>query len=214
MLAVVGLHGCFEVSEVVVHLLVDGHVDLGAGSPEHYDAVAAFLGLEGADVLAQGFNHLPTCKAGLYVVAVEALGVVLVEGGLHWHDLLEFIAHGLDVFLFQNFGVHGSLVGVGGIYVPAAEHDIVELGDGDDFVVLQILLVGAATYANLVVLGHRTDGFGQTFAGHENTCHKGCGNSTVADNENAQLTFSGLHICLIHLIFICVKLFCGCKVTH
>ena len=139
MLLVVGLHGSLESFEGVVNLLVDGHVYFGGSGPEDNDAVGARLSLEAADVFAELLYEFPPC-AFLHVVAVETLGVVVVESGGHGLDGLEFFANGLDVLLFEDFGVDGRFVGVGGIYVPCGEHDVVEVSNGNDFVVFEVFL--------------------------------------------------------------------------
>ena len=164
MLAVVGLHGGFEIRELIVNRLAHGHVDFGRGSPEHYHAGAIVSGLELADVLAQSFDHLPTgghCSppfggggGGFHIITIQALGVVLIEGGRHGHNLLELIAHGLDILLLEHLGIHGCLIGVLRIHIPTAKHDIIELSQGHDVGIVQITGIGTTTNAYLIVLSH------------------------------------------------------------
>ncbi len=85
---------------------------------------------------------------------METLGVVVVESGLHRLDVLKLILHRVDVLLFENLGVDGSLVCVGGINVPCAEHDVVEICDGDNLVIFEVFFVFAFSDTDFVVLGH------------------------------------------------------------
>ena len=107
MLLVVSLHSGFESGEGAVNLFVNGHVNLGRGSPENYDAAAAVLSLEVADVLAELLNHLPAGEALEVVLTFETLSIVVVESSLHRLDSLEFFLDGVDVFLFENLSVDG-----------------------------------------------------------------------------------------------------------
>ena len=194
MLLVVGLHSSLEVGQMVVNLLVDGHVNLGGSSPEHYYTVNTGGFLEVADVLAESFNHLPAGLALHDVVAVEALSVVVVESGLHGHDLLELVLYRLDILLLEHFGVHCALVSVGGIYVPRAEYDVVEVGQGHDFVVFEIFLVSAFSYTDFVILCHGANGLGKAFAGHQNAGHESGGHCTQTNNQYAEFALGFLYI--------------------
>ena len=172
MLAIVGLHSGFEVGELIVNQLVDGHIDLCGCSPENDHASATLLVLEITNVLTQSLNHLPTGQALLHVIAIKALGIVLIEGSWHGHNLLQLVAHGVDILLLENLGIHSCLISVLGIDIPTTEHDIVELGEGHDVSIVQITGIGTTTDTHLVVLSHRTNGLGKALASHQNTCHK------------------------------------------
>ena len=185
---IVGLHGGLESGERSVNLLVDGNVNLSGSGPEHDNAVDSSLFLEVADILADLLRHVPTILDGLHVVAVKTLGVVVVEGSLHGLDLLELVLYRIDIFFFEHLGVDGGLVGIGGIYIPGAEHDVVKTREGNDVFVVEIFLVGSASYAHLVILCHRADGFGEPLAGHEYAGHESGGNSSETDHEHAQLS--------------------------
>ena len=169
MFLIVSLHSCFEVGEGVVDFFVDGNVDFSGSGPEYNDAVDAGFLLEVADVFADLLGHVPAVFHGLYVVAVEASGVVVVESGFEGHDFFEFVFYGEDVFFFEHLGVHGRFKSVGGINVPSGEYDVVEVGQGHDVLILEVFFVFALSDADFVVLGHGADRFGQTFAGHKYT---------------------------------------------
>ncbi len=151
---VVGLHGCFEIGELVVHLLVNGHINFGRCGPEHHHAVHAGVGLEVADVLADLLGHVPAVLDYFHIVAVETLGIVLVESGGHGLDGFKLVLDGVDVLFFQNLGVDGRFVSVGGINVPCAEHDVVQRCHAHYVLIQQIFLVVAFAYADFVVLCH------------------------------------------------------------
>ena len=130
------------------------YVDFGRCCPGYDDAGAAVLLLEVADVLTQSLHHFPAGLAVLHVVAIQTLGVVLVEGSLHWNHLLQLLAHRVDILLLQNLGIHSSLVSILRINIPSAEYDVVEICHRHDVLVVKILLVCTLAYANLIVLSH------------------------------------------------------------
>ena len=108
------------------------HVDLGRGAPNHDQAVANVCGLEVANVRANLLGHLHL-RAALDVGPVEALDVVLVEGGRHWVDGLKEVGDRLDVFVaVEDAALHCCFVGVVGEGVPGAEDDVVEVCERDE----------------------------------------------------------------------------------
>lgn len=134
--------------------LVIRNINLCGSGPDHHNAGAVVLGFEIADVLTDLLHHVPTGSAVLDIVAVEALGVVLVKSDLHRLDLLQLITHRVDVFLLEHLSIDSDLIGILRIDIPAAEDDVVELGQRDDVAIVQIFLVLATTHTNLVVLCH------------------------------------------------------------
>ena len=125
----------------------------------------------------------------------------MVEGGLHRNDLLQLVAHRLDVLCLEHIGIHRTLIGILGINVPTAEHDIVEAGHRDNLPIVEIALPIATADADLIVLGHGTHGLRQPLANHQDTCHECGGNSSVANNQNSQLPFGWSYVCLIHFAY-------------
>ena len=154
MLAIVGLHSVLKIGKLIVNQLVDRDVDLCRCSPENDHARATLLGLEITYVLTKGFYHLPTAQTCLHVIAIEALGIVLIEGGRHGNNLLQLIAHRVDVLLLEHLGIHGCLIGVLRIYIPTTEHDVVELCQGHDVSIMQITGIGTTTDTHLIILSH------------------------------------------------------------
>ena len=171
---------------MVVYLLVDGYIYFGGSGPEYNYALAVVGGLEVTDVFAELFYEFPAC-AGLHVVAVETLGIVVVESGRHGFDSLELFAHGVDVLFFEDFSVDSSLVGVCSIYVPCAENDIVEVCERNYLVVFEVFFVSTLSDADSVVLSHRADGLGKTFTCHKHTGHESSSDCTAANNQDAEL---------------------------
>ena len=94
------------------------------------------------------------CRRTFHIITIQALGVVLIEGGRHGHNLLELIANGLDILLLEHLGIHGCLIGVLRIHIPTAKHDIIELSQGHDVGIVQITGIGTTTNAYLIVLSH------------------------------------------------------------
>ncbi len=202
MLFVVGLHGLFESGQGVVAFLVDGNVDLGRSCPENYYSLNTAVFLEVADVFAKLLDHFPAGFAVHDVVAGKACGIVVVESCRHGHDFFEFVAHGLDVLLFEDFGVHGRFVCVCRIDIPCCEDDVVEVSDGCDFVVFEVFFVSAFAHTDAVVLSHGANGFGKTFASHQNAGHEGGRNCAEAYDHDAKFTvcrfcFSFAHFTMI-----------------
>ena len=137
-----------------MYFFVYGNINLSRSSPKHNYACAAVGFLEVADILLKFLNHVPAGLAVLNVVTVKTLCIVVVESSLHGLDLLELVLYGEDVLLLENFGVHSRFKCVGGIYVPSSEHDVVEVGDGNNLVVFEVFLVGTFSNTHYIILCH------------------------------------------------------------
>ncbi len=118
----------------------------------------------------------------------------MVESGLHGLDVLKLVLYGVDIFFLKNLAVDSRFVCVLGIYVPCAEHDVVEVGQGHDFVIFQIFLFSAFSYADAVILGHGANRLRKSFAGHQNAGNECRRHSAETDNQYAELTFGFLYI--------------------
>ena len=136
MVNIVSLHGCLELVKFIMYVLVGSNVNLGRCCPEHYNAVNATFFLEVANVLTHLLHHVPAVLALLYVVAIEALCIVLVESSLERLNLKQLVLYWLDVFLFKHLGVDGALIGICWIYVPSSKYDVVELCQRHDIFVM------------------------------------------------------------------------------
>ncbi len=164
MLFVVGLHCSLKVGESVVYFLVNGNVNFGRSGPENNHTVNAGLFLEVADILAELLNEFPA-GAGLYVVAVEALRIVVVESSLEGLDSFELFLHGKDIFLLEHLSIDSRFECVFGINVPSGEYDVVKVGDGNNFVVFEVFFISTFTDTHAVVLSHGANRLGETLAG-------------------------------------------------
>ena len=211
MLAVVGFHGRLQGFQGVVYSLVDGHIDFRRGRPQHYDTAALPLLAEAADVGTQHFHHLPASGDALAIsnpldiIAVQALGIVLVERGRHGDYLLQLLTNGGYILFVQHLGVHGGLIGILRIDVPGAENNIVQPRQRHDVCISEVFLVSAATHAHLVHLGHRADQFRQSFTSHQHSRHQGGGHGSAAYDKYSQLALGRFNSDLFHILVIKVS---------
>ena len=207
MQTIVGLHGCFEIGQMIVDALFNRYINFRRGSPKHHQTATTLLFAETTDIVTQSFDHLPTGSARLHIIATESFRIVMIKGCLHRHNLFEFFSYGFDILLLQHLSIDSRLVGILRIDIPTAEHDIVETGQWNDITVLQILLRGSTSHTDLVVLSHRAHRLRQSFAGHQHTSHECRGNCAVADYQNTQLTFCWFYVCFVHVVLFRFNLF-------
>ena len=172
----------FEVA-VVWSLL---HEDLGRGAPDHDEAVAIVCGLEVANVRANLLGQLHL-RAALDVGPVEALDVVLVEGGRHWLDGLEEVGDGLDVLVaVEDAALHRCLVGVVGEGVPGAEDDVVEVRERDELADEGRAVFRSLAKADGAHLGERADGLAAAATGVLDAGDERRGDGAEADEKDAE----------------------------
>ena len=198
MLAVIGLHGLFERLQGVVDIFVDGHIDFRRGSPQHHHAVALLLLPELPDVLAQLLHHVPARATFFDVGAIQPLGIIFVEGGLHGYNLFQLLTHWLNILTLQHVGIDGRLISILRIDIPAAKDDVVKAGHRYDVAIVKVFLLCSLPKTYLVIQCHRPDSLGQSLAGHQDTCHKCSCYCAVADDKDSQLARCGLYVCLFH----------------
>ena len=211
MFTVVGFHGCLQIGQTIVCLFVNRHINLRGRRPEDDDTVAVSRLLKLTDILTKRLYHLPTSLTVLHMIAVKTLGIVLVEGSLHRNNLLQFVTHRVDILFLQYLGIYRSLIGVLRINIPTAKDDVRELGHRHDLLIAQILFLCTLSYSDTVILCHRSHWLCQSLAGHQHSCHKRGGNSTVAYYQNTQFALCRQHVRLFHIIicFSC-SLSCSC----
>ena len=126
MLTVVGLHGCLKGVKVVMNGGEAGYINLGRGCPDHYDAAAAVLLLEVADVLTHLLHQFPTGGFGVfYPCAFQGFHIVGVIYTFHGDDLLQFVLYRVDVTVSEHFSVHRAFKSIVGKNVPCTEYDVV-----------------------------------------------------------------------------------------
>ena len=182
---VIGVHRRLEAFEVGVAWALL-HEDLGRGAPDHDQAVALVCGLEGANVRANLLGQLQL-RAALDVGPVEALDVVLVEGGWHWLDGLEEVGDGLDVFVaVEDAALHRCFVGVVGEGVPGAEDDVVEVCERDELADEGRAVFRALAEADGAHLGERADGPAAAATGVLDAADERRGDGAEADEQDAE----------------------------
>lgn len=190
MLTVIGLHGCLESLQAVVHLSAAGNIDFRAGGPYHYHAAATMLLLEVADILAHLLHQLPA--GGLRVFhprAIQGFHVIGVIYALHGHYLLQLLLYGIDVAVTQHLGVHGALESVIGQDVPRTQLYIVERRHRYNLRHGLVLCLRALAHAYFRHLGDRTYGLAQPLANHQHSRDKRGTHGTQAYAQDAQLAF-------------------------
>src|SRR5205807_2496841 len=114
--------------------------------------------LEIADVLSQLLGEIALGLAGLHVGAVEPFHVVLIEGGGQRLDPSEEILDRVQVLVaIQDSRLHCGGVGVVRNRVPGREDQVLQLGEGHEFLDLGTPLLGALTEPDGPHLRKRSD---------------------------------------------------------
>ena len=90
--------------------------------------------------------------------------------------------------VLEHAGVFRRLVAVVLEDVPAAEHDVVEVGEGDEVLDQRGAPVGPLAEADRAHLGHRPDGAGDALANGQNAGDEGGGDGPEADAHHAEFS--------------------------
>src|SRR2546423_4044640 len=131
---------------------------LGRRSPDHHQTVGPRTLLEFPDVLPQLLSQVPLVLAGLHVGAVQPLHVVLLEGGGQRLDHLGEILDRLQVLVpLQHARLHRGGVRVVRDRVPGREHQVFQVGEGDEFLDLGTALLCALAETDGPHLRQRSD---------------------------------------------------------
>src|SRR3989449_3251729 len=110
------------------------HKDLRGSAPDHHQPVAAVYRFELADVVANELGKVELAATALYVGPVQPLDVVVVEDGGHGVDAGQVVSDRLDMAAgLQDAALQRGLAGVVGNRVPAAEHELIEPGERNEF---------------------------------------------------------------------------------
>jgi hypothetical protein len=91
------------------------------------------FGPESGDVVDERLRARPVATGRLDPDSVETGDPGLVEDGVHGDDALEFSRERVEVLGSEDARGARGLEGVGGDRVPAAEDDVVEGGEIDEF---------------------------------------------------------------------------------
>src|SRR6267143_1947818 len=131
---------------------------LRRGTPHDDEAIESSALLEGPHVLAQLLGELPLVLAALDVRPLEALDVVLVEGGRHWFDVLQEVLDRLEVLVpIEDAGFHGRGEGVVRNRVPGRKHEIVQVRERHELLDLRRALLGPFAEPDRRHLAERAD---------------------------------------------------------
>ena len=125
--------------------------------------------------------------APLNVRAVETLDVALIEHRRHRLDRFELAADLLELRRLQHAGGLGGSVGIVLEDVPAAEDDVVEVGERNELVDFWRAGLGALAEANGAHLGERTDRQRESLADREHAGNRRCRDGAKADEQHAKL---------------------------
>ena len=123
----------------------------------------------------------------LDVVAVQVLHVRLLEHRGHGLDGPQLVAQLLEHVVVEHAGAAGGDVGVVLEHVPAAEDEVVELGERHVVVDQRHVVVGAGADADGAHLGERADRLGQALADGEAAGDEGGADGAHAGQQDAQL---------------------------
>ena len=129
--AIVALKPGLERADAPVNLR-RRRVDLGRSAPDRDGAVAAAFAQKTTNIRAHSFDHLGLRVRGFGVLSVEALHELAVEDSAHRLDGRELVPHEVEVIALQDARVERGLVGVVFEDVPAAELELIELGEGHE----------------------------------------------------------------------------------
>ena len=199
---VVGEQPLFERLDRLVHRprLDEG---LGRAAPDHHQPVGTAGLLEVVDVLAKLLDQFHLVFALLHVGAVELLDVVLVEDGLARLDGRQERLH-----LFQQRALEHACLAGGGVHVvfedvPAGEDQVVQTGQGNEFLDLGEAAFGALTEADGAHLGERADRARNTLAYGFDAGDKGRRHRAHSGDHDPQFSFGRRNIALGLLRIIC-----------
>ena len=164
---------------------------LGRRTPDHHEPVAVVLGAEALDVGHERLGLLELVRLGLDPHALDARHPALVEDGVHGHDTLELLGQWRQVELGHHARGARRLVHVRREGIPAAEDQVVEVGER-----YELTNAGVAAVLPLAEpdVGHLTDRAHRCIAGvpgvHD-AGDEGRGDGAHAGHEHAETAGSG-----------------------
>jgi len=148
-------------------------VGLGGTTPDHDQTVAAVFDTEVLDVVDEGLGLIPLGGDVLHPHTIEPGDPALVEHRVHGRDAFQLAGNLRQVGAFEHTGGAGCFEGVGRDWVPAAEHQIIELGQRHEFADLRIAVFVAGAETDVGHLGDRADGGVEALPGGEHAGHEG-----------------------------------------
>src|SRR5690606_24801455 len=166
-------------------------VRLGGAAPDHDEPVAAVVDAEALDVLDDLLGEVPLALTGLDAHAVQLLDPALVEDGRHGDDALELRGQRCEVGLVEHARGAGGLEGVRGDGVPTPEHEVVEVGEGDEVADARVATLVALTEADVRHLRERSDRRGEPGTYGENSRIRGGGHCAHPGGEDPETAGGG-----------------------
>ena len=197
---VVVLEALLEIAQRLVDL-VEFHEHLGAAAPQHHHAGGAVAARERLDVFHELHRQVVLVLARLDVRAGQAAHVILVEHGLPRPHVLQFLPHRLQARRLDDTGVHGSVVGVVGEEVPAAEDEVFQAGQRHEILDQGAVVLGALAEANGPVLRQRADGPAHALLDQLDARDQGRAHGAEAGKQDAKLALRrrDCHLRLLHI---------------
>ncbi len=169
-------------------------MDLGGAAPDGHEAVAAVVGFEAVHVFDEGLGLVVFARNFFDVGAVQPANPVAGEDGLHGADGGQLLADGVEVFVVEDLGALGDLVGALAVEVPAAEHELVEVGERDEVANEGGAAFAAFAEADGAHLGEAAHGEAKTATNIEDARDKGVRDSAQPGQEDTELASGGLDL--------------------
>lgn len=134
--------------------------DFGRAAPDDDKPVELIFLFEIANVLTELLGEIEFRFAFFDVRTVEILHEGTVERRGHGLDRFKELCGFVEMLRVKNAGLSGGFVGVIREGVPAAEDDVIQVGELDEFFDFRDASFGAAAEANGAHLGERSHGHG------------------------------------------------------
>jgi hypothetical protein len=168
------------------------HEDFRRPAPDHHHAVNRFL--EGLNVGDQLVGQILLVLARLYVCAVQALHIVLVEHRRQRLDRLQVRLQLRQRLFIQHLGMRGRLVNIVLEDVPTGEHNIVQIGQRNKVLDQWRFVVRALAQPDRAHLRKRPNRLGQSAADGLHSGNHRCGYGAQADNHYPKFPLRGRNL--------------------
>ena len=166
-------------------------VRLGRATPHHDETVAVVFGAEVLDVGDEGLGLGHLVGDVLDSGAVEALYPALIEHGFHGNNAFELGRDRPEVAVFKHAGGAGGFKGIRTDGIPAAEHQVTEIGQWHELTDERVAVLVTLTQTDVGELAERADGDGMAVAGGDDASNEGGGNGAHARGENPKAAGGG-----------------------
>ena len=140
-------------------------IRFGRGRPAHHQPVHPLLGLKGIDIFHQLVGQIHFMRTFFHMGTIKIFHIVPVKNSRHWNDAFQFLFDPVDMARFQHHGLAGGLVSRVGEDIPAAENQVLQVGQGNQLLHREDTFLGTLAQADFSRLGHGTQGPGQSLVG-------------------------------------------------